>query len=275
MKAGISCASLLVLGAVLPALAGDERPKATKADYTAISRLIHKAVVVRLPKVFADDSGWGQTIPTPDKLRLPRLKRTYVKVGDHLELPHGTWRKVRVWLEDPARDLEIRVRDLRPINATTYRLTLEADTTLRSETDVQQWIKGLLLLDATARADADVRLSLECDVKVVVEAAKLPPEVRVQPKVADLKVDLKDFNLRKVMLNRAVVALEGEQARQLGEQFKGTLQDLVRQAEPEVQERANEAIGRALREGQGAISAVELLRAVTPAKVKPRPKAEE
>jgi hypothetical protein len=260
--------ALLVLAGALPTLAADETPKTTKADYTAMSRLIQKAVVSRLPKVFADDSGWGQTMPIPDKFALPRLKRTYIKVGDHLELPQGTWRKVRVWLDDPARDLNIQVRDLRRTSGTTYRLALDADATLRTEAEVQQWLKGLLLLDATARADADVRISLECDVKVLVEATKLPPELRVQPKVAEVKLDLKDFNLRKVTLNRAGVAVEGEQARQIGDQYvKGALQDLMRQSEPEVRERANEAIGRALREGKGAISATELLRAVTPAKV--------
>ena len=253
-------AILVVLCAVPAWAAGDEGPGPQGKDrYAALSRLIQKAVLDRLPKVYEDDSGWGQTIPVPERFRRPRLRRTYVKVGDHLELPNGTWRKVRLWLDDPERDLTVHVRDLRKVGDATYHLSVDAGAALRGEADIKQWLKGLLLVDATARADAEAGLALELDVKVEL-AGKLPPEVQVEPRVTDLKIDLKDFNLRRVTFHRAGVTVEGAGG-ELGEQLKGALQGLLRAAEPEVRARANEAIARALREGRGTLSAADLLKA--------------
>jgi hypothetical protein len=260
MGRGRFWAALVVLGAVLPRAGAGEpaRPEAARR-YAALSRLIKKAVVAGLPKVMKDDSGWGGTIPVPERLRAPRLRRTYVKVGDHWELPQGTWRKVRLWLEDPNRDLDVRVRELRQVDATHYRLGVDADAALRLEADVRQWLRGLLLLDATAQADADVGLALDFNVRVEL-AGKLPPEVKVAPRVTDLKMELKDFTLRRVKFHRAGVAVEGDA--RLSDELKGVLQGLLRSAEPRVRARANAAIARALREGRGTLSAADLLKAV-------------
>ena len=45
-----------------------------------------------------------------------------VKVGDRTEAPNGVWRKVRVRLDDPQRDLTVRVLGLKQLSATGYRL---------------------------------------------------------------------------------------------------------------------------------------------------------
>src|SRR5207244_2408067 len=78
--------------------ASDQPP----ADYAELSKLIHKAVVKEIPKEYVNASEWGKTIPIPAKLRLPNL-RTKVKVGDHDELSHGLWQKIRVWLAETVR----------------------------------------------------------------------------------------------------------------------------------------------------------------------------
>jgi hypothetical protein len=245
----------------LPAV-GDEPKKIDQLpDYTEFSKLVHKIVVSQLPKVHQDDSGWGGTVPLQEKLRLPRL-RTYVKVGDRIEVPHGFWRKVKVWLDDPAEDLTIRVRELKPIDAKIYRLSLDAEAELRGWTEVQHWQKGLALVGFIANADAIISLSLDCDVAVSLKPGKFPPEVAVEPKVTRLKLDLKDFILHDVTLRRLGRVLEGEQARDAADQFRGILKDLVRAAEPMVKDHANRAIEKGLREGKGTISAGALFKAL-------------
>jgi hypothetical protein len=252
--------SLAVLWAVLPPAPADETPVPAKVDYAALSRLIHKVVVAQLPKVYEGQVGWGNTIPIPDGLK--RLgRRKVVQVGDRLELPHGPWRKVRVWMDDPDRDLKIQVGDLHSAGKSTYHLTLAVDAALRGEMDLQRWQKGLRLLDVTAYADARVGLLLGCDVKLTLDAA-IPPQVKVEPQVTDLKTDLKEFNLRRIEPHRLPVVIEGEAAREVGNSFKGVLQDLMRSAEPTVKEYANQAIARGLREGKGTFSAAALLKAL-------------
>src|SRR5688500_6098050 len=104
------CAWLAVLAALAPLGAQAEpEPPEREAPAAELERLLHKAIVARLPKVYEDDSAWGQTVPLPERVRLPRLRRTVVRVGDRLEVPHGPWRKLRLWVEEPDRDLRVRV----------------------------------------------------------------------------------------------------------------------------------------------------------------------
>src|SRR5271165_356953 len=103
---GYTCLALLGLTAPLAA-----QPMPSAEDPAAeLNRLIHKAVVAKLPKVIEDDSGWGRTIPLPDKLRLLRARRTIVDVNGKPEVPDGTWIKTRLSVDDPERDLKIQVR---------------------------------------------------------------------------------------------------------------------------------------------------------------------
>jgi hypothetical protein len=256
---------LCVLAVVLSWSQAGEPPAAKKEkDYTALSQLIQQSVVKQMPKVYKNETGWGQTVPIPPEgLRLMRRRQT-VPVGDHLELPHGHWRKTRIWMDDPNRDLNIKVLDLRPAGDKSYRITLDIDASLHGATEVEQWQKGLLVIDLTGEADTRVGILLDCDVALSLGKG-FPPEVKVEPKVTNLTVDLKDFNLKHVegRRTRIAVALDGEAAQNLGKEFKGVLQDMIRSAEPQVIERANEAIARSLREGKGTFSAMELMKALS------------
>jgi hypothetical protein len=255
---GTACWTVVVLGA-----SAQTSTSAKKADYTEFSRLIQKVVVSQLPKVYEGTSGWGQTIPIPDRIRLRNL-RTVVKVGDHLELPHGHWRKTRVWMDDPQRDLIIEVQDLKQIDPTTYHVKLEVDAPLRIEAEVQQWQRGLALADFTAKADADVTVLLECDVQIALDATKFPPEVKVKPTVTDVKPELNDLSVKELDGRRLKVALSDDKAREIGSKLRGVIQDLLVSAESTIKERANEAIARSLQEGKGSFSAAALLKALTP-----------
>jgi hypothetical protein len=257
---------LLCLGLFLPALswAVADEPPAPKKDYNALSQMIQKSVVSQLPKEFKSQTGWGETVPIPPGGLRRMSRRQTVPVGDHEELPHGQWRKTRAWIDDPARDVTIQVRELKPAPNNSYRLTLGADASLHVDTEVQQWQRGLLVVDLKALADTRVGIALDCDVNLTLGKG-FPPDVKVEPKVTSLKADLKDFTLRRgeARRQRLAVAIEGEAATKLGNEFKGTLQDLLHSAEPKIAERINEAIARSLREGKGTFSAAALLKALS------------
>ena len=255
----------LAIGIVIAAFAAtpaQEPVKAPAIDYTELSRLIQKIAVAQAPKVIEDNSGWTGSVPASTNLKLPRLKREMIKVGDRWELPQGIWHKEKVWLLEPEKTLAIRVRELKPLDAKTYRLVLDADVALHGVVEVQTWQKGLALLGFIAEADAFIGLNLEFDIGITLETKKFPPEVKVVPKISELKTDLKDFALRQVTLRRLGTILEGETAREAGNQVKGYLQEAMRRYEPEFKERANETIARSLREGKGSFSADALLKSL-------------
>ncbi len=85
-------------------------------------------------------------------------------------------------------------------------------------------------------------------------------EVKVEPKVTSLKMDLKEFNLHEVATARLGKVLEGDNAKAFGSQYKDILQDVMRHFEPTLKDQANQAIAQSLKEGKGTISLTELLK---------------
>src|SRR5579862_4243317 len=120
MRKILLLATLLVF-AVSAAADDGERPSMQK-EYTDLSRLIHKIVAKEIPKEFEDRSGWGAIVPLTEKLRFPNLPRTRVRIGDKEGYPDGLWKKYKVRIDDPEKDLKIKVREFSKIDPKTFRL---------------------------------------------------------------------------------------------------------------------------------------------------------
>jgi hypothetical protein len=265
MRTLLSLPTLFVLLTAAALKAQDPPPKPPAEDPAAdLEKLIHGAVASRLSKVIEDDSGWGRTIPLPEVVRRPRARRTVIDVDGHPEVPDGPWRKVRVWVANPDRDLRVRVKNFRRLDATKYRLEVVTDAGLRTEADVVRWRNGILLADITARARVDLRVTVECEVAGRLDTSKLPPEVRLESNLRELKVDVKEVVPTRVTLNRLGVTVGGDMLQAAGEELRGTLQALIRQKEPELKKRAGEMLARTLREGKGPLAAARMLKAVGP-----------
>jgi hypothetical protein len=95
---------------------------------------------------------------------------------------------------------------------------------------------------------------LETEVKITANLKKFPPELNVVPKVLQTKLSLKQFDLHRV----GPVAFGEKEARELGEELRGTLQELIRQYEDQVTQRLNEAIAKGIKENKGKLSPATL-----------------
>jgi len=229
-----------------------------------LARLIHKLVVAKVPATYEDTSGWGHTAPLPERLRLPRIRRTLVQVGDHMEAPDGPWRKLRLRMDDPKRDISIRVPSFKAKDAQHYQLVVEADAALHTETDVQLWRNGLQLSDLTAGADVVLTVRIECDMTAHLETGKGPPRLILEPDIKELKLTLKEFSPKAVTFHRAGVTLGGDGVEAVGQELKESVQSLLKSLEPQVKKRAGEAVAKALKDGKDPLPAAELLKAVAP-----------
>src|SRR5262249_34900040 len=134
--------------------ADDAKKEEKKPDYAELSKLIQQAVVEKAPKRHEDKSEWGKTVPVHNNLRLPRLRRVVIQNGDKLEYPDGLWKRSVVWLEDPGKDIKIEVKDLKSVEAQTYRVKLDATVSARGEGERQRWKNGVKLFGISAQADA-------------------------------------------------------------------------------------------------------------------------
>jgi hypothetical protein len=259
----VSVCLLALIGAGAHSASAQEPPEKggdsfiPKSAYGEFSKLVHKHVVPHVPKYCEDLSGWGGTIPLdPDvRLRLPKL-RTYLKVGDHIEVPHGLWKKFRIWIEDPDRDVQIQVREVSKTEK-GLRLTLEADVFLYGEAEVKPWQKGLGLPVVKADADIAINLQMDVDVKLTFDTKKFPPDVTIEPWIVSSKLDLRDLQLKKV---GSIISFEGETVANWGNEMKGMLNGLLQRYEEQVTDRANQAIAESLKNGKGRLSTGELLK---------------
>jgi hypothetical protein len=251
MRTLLTSIAILTLPLWLPA---QELAKA-KDEYAEFSKLVHKAVVKQLPKEFEDTSGWGQRIEVPDNLPLIGL-RTLYKVGDHLEAPHGTWRRFKGKIEEPDKNLKIVVKDFKKLDDKTYRVVVDVDATILCHGEAQQWQKGLMLIGAEAYADANLTAAIVCDVGVSLNLKKFPPELNIEPKVSQLGLELVDIKVRGGPI------LKGERGQAMANDIKNMLRAAVKASEPMVKDEANRAIAQSLREGKGTISATAILDAL-------------
>jgi hypothetical protein len=245
--------ALLLLGPL--AVRGDDKP-----DYTDLSKRVQEFVIPQVPKQWEDTSEWGKSIPIPDKLRFPGLRRMVVKKGDKDEFPHGTWRYTKLWLDDPAKDVRIEIKEIRKLDSGPYRVKVDATVALHGFRQRQQWQNGFKLLDISAQADALTTIALELDVKISLNVTKFPPEALVEPKVADIRLVLKQFDLNRVG------PVGGELIRELGNELKGIIQAQMTMREPEIKDLANKAIAKGIAEGKGKFSAASLLKMNGPTK---------
>jgi hypothetical protein len=239
------------------------KPERLKADYAEFSKLVHTFVVKGTPKDVEHRDGWGNVIPHTEKLILPRL-RTYLKDGDRIVLPHGAWKRLKVQIEDPARDLIINVKNFKYAGGKNYRLDLDADVVLRTEGEWQQWQKGLLLVGVEGVADAYLHVAVGTDIGVELDFKQFPPGVKINPKVTDLALNLEDIRLRGGPI------FTGEKGERLASDIKGLLRAAVKIAEPKVKELVNDAIAESIRKGKGALSPGELFKALPPSEREPK-----
>ena len=270
MRAAPLISTLTLIACIVPAGADDAKPQAATRDYADFSRLIHKMVVRQLPKEFEDHSAWGQIVPLTEPVRFPNLPRTRVRVGNKEGYPNGVWRRYKARIEDPQHDLKIQVRDFAKVDSKNYRLVIDSDVLVRGQGEIQNWVKGIALGKAVGQADARFDLAMTFNIGVTLDTKKFPPNIIVDPKLTDLKVDLKDFKLNRLANPTTNLAIEGEPARALGNDFKDNLKSIIKNFEPEIKKRANEAIAQSLKEGKGNISATELLRIGPAAKAAPK-----
>ncbi len=225
-----------------------------------LERLIHKTVVAKLPEVIEENSGWGGMVPLPPVLRRPNLPRTVVNVDGKPMVPDGAWRRLRIRLPDPDRDLRIKVHGLERLEGMKYRLKVEADAALRAAADLQRWRNGILLADQTLRARAALNVFVECDLTAHLDVGGLS----LEPELKDLKVTLEDFTPEGVVLKRAGLVIEGEALAALGKEVQGHLQAMLDARTPQFKKRAEEALTKALKEDKGLKATGAMLKAAGP-----------
>jgi hypothetical protein len=248
--------ALVCLAGVVPAFAADDAPadKDKAEPYAELSKMIHQKVVEKAPKKFEDTSEWGGTIPVNPNVRLPRLPRTIVKINGEDRFPDGSWKRSLVWLDDPAKDIQVKVTEIKPVEGGLYRVKIASTVAIHGERERQRWRNGVKLIGISAQADAVIGADFDIDVKISFEGGTLIPDVVVEPKIAESRLALIRFDLNRVG------PVGGDLIRDLGNELKDFLEVLLKTYEDDVKNAANQALAKALKDGKVKIPATEVLK---------------
>ena len=148
------------------------------------------------------------------------------------------------------------MKDFKQLDANTYRVVADVDAIVLLHAEVQQWQKGLMLIGTNIAADANFTAAIVCDVGVSLNLKKVPPELKINPKVSELGLDFVDFKVRNGPI------IQGEFGDNLRRDLKDGARSLLKSSEPVIKELVNQAIADSLKEGKGTISADAILKAM-------------
>lgn len=239
---------------ILLALMTSKSSSGQEAAYPELSALLQSVLVAKLPREFEERSNWGKTVRIFDGLKFTGQGfKTKVRERKK-EVPHGTWKRFRVWFDDPSRDVALRVRDVRRLDAERVAFVIDADFAFHGEAELKQWSNGVHLLGVTTLADMRLKITLRCEVAARFEAPGGKPELVIEPKVTGTDVELTAFDLKRVG-----TVLRGKLAHELGDELRGEIRKQLNRQEPRIRAEANEAIAKSLDEGKIRISPLNLL----------------
>lgn len=202
-----------------------------------LSALLRPHLVAMVPPVLYDHSrNWGKTRRMPHAIEWHGLRPEVHKTPRN----DGTWQKLRVTPRDLGRTLELKLYDLRRIDAEkqSFKVYLSCMATIDFEQQV--WESGVRLYSGSTRAR--VRLSAWLDVEntVRLEPGKsILPDLVFRLRVTGARLAYNDFIVEHT------AGVGGTAARWLGELMEGLFKELQPGLERRLLDRAGAALVRA------------------------------
>jgi hypothetical protein len=172
----------------------------------------------------------------------------------------GVWRKIRITAPNPADNLVFDLRDVRSLDAGKIAFTVFVAADLDFNFTQQRWFAGVRLFDASAKARARVKITLDCQATTRIEPTKeLLPDVVFVLQVT--KADLRYDNL----VFEHIAGIGGDAARIIGEAAQAFIKEWRPQLERDLLARANAAIVKAGENKEVRISLSKMLKTARPA----------
>lgn len=212
-----------VAGTVAGALSatGNANPSANPTvdpAHQSLGRAFGALVANAIPAVYDKQDDWGNQkqivvgLRTEGKGFRTKIKRRKKSVN------HGVWKHYRVRLIDPDKHFHVAVENLRALEAGRAGFTLRVQAKLDGWARAKVYQYGVHLIALEVVGDMQVDLALDCEVGVQVQVVDGAPGVALEPTVADARLQLAEFRLRRVS------NAKGPLVRELGDGLKRAIE---------------------------------------------------
>ncbi len=194
-------------------------------------------LIEAMPAVLYEKStNWGHQELAPNGVRWHGLHTEVVKVPRN----DGRWTKLRVTTQDLPRTLELALSDFQPVDAERQVFKVQLAFQAGVEYEHQKWDLGVRLYSGSTRARLRIKVALDCENVLRVEAGKGPlPDL-----VFRLRVTKADVNYDNLVVEH-IAGVGGSAARLIGEALRASLRQLRPSLERDLLARANVALVKA------------------------------
>lgn len=195
-------------------------------------------VLKNLPPHYEDLRKWDQTKEIVSGLNV-RWEDGKIKTNRRRKtVKHGTWQRHIIDFIDPQANLAIAINkiDFSQPGQIGFAMKLEMPLALYSQ--LKQYQRGFQWYSISVKADATVSLEIESIVKIYVNAAKLPPDVRFDPVVERASISLVRFEVNRIS------HIGGDAAELMGKQLRGLLDKKLEEYDEKLVEKMNKQIAK-------------------------------
>lgn len=200
--------------------------------------LLKKAIRDYVPPTYVDEREWNKRRNAWDGVHIKfQDGKLHTRRKEKL-VRSGSWNRYALSMVDPDKNLHIQFDRLEPTEDGKVAFEVTVDARLDCYGQVSEWLHDAKLFSASARATADVRLTLSGTVQFVVGFSKLLPEVTVKPHIDYAHLVLERYHLRRFS------HIGGDAAKFLGDSMHLFVDELIDQENKRLAARINRKIAR-------------------------------
>ena len=184
-----------------------------------LSAWVRWLVLRNLPPSFEDNRKWGKEKEVFNGINLRREGWKVETKRRMKTVKQGTWSRYYIEFVDPAHKLQINIQNIEYPKKGPVRVQTQIIAPLKLFGRVSEWRRDVQLISISTNADATVELNIDCEIHVIVNPLKIPPDVEFRPIVTDATVAMRDFKVHNIS------QLHGPLAELLGKGIREVLDD--------------------------------------------------
>ncbi len=173
-----------------------QTPMPTQADLDQIAGLFKPIIRKSVPGVlYEKKDNWDHQAMVPVGLKWRGLKAEVQKSPRN----HGDWKKLLITAQDVERTLDLRISNLRNIDADRQSFRTFVTFQMGVQYEHQTWQNGVRVWNGYVRARAQVKCEMNCESTIKAEFGKdLLPDFSVRIRVTDARVGYDNLVLENI-----------------------------------------------------------------------------
>ncbi len=204
---------------VLPESLAEVPLPASADERQELSSWVRWLVLRNLPPSFEDNRKWGKEKDVFNGVQIRREGWKLETKRKTKTVKQGTWSRYYIEFIDPAERLQVNIKKIEYPTKGPIRVETQVVTPLKLFGRVSEWRRDVQLISLSTNAEATIELNVVCEIQVIVNPLKIPPDVEFRPVVTDATVLLREFEVQRIS------QLHGPLAELLGKGIREVLDD--------------------------------------------------